>query len=87
MDKFTTKSIRCVTGATVHDIEYTRVLMKTETGIDNLFSEEPKFNRASVTNGHIRAIRQIIKDSKVMFDATWKVKLALETNYPQLSPL
>ncbi len=61
------------TGASRAQITYTQRLMKSDKGRRQLCADEPEYNRAAVTEGHIRAVRQILNSSGQLFDAAWKV--------------
>jgi hypothetical protein len=61
--------------------------MRSDKGREFLMSDEPGFKRASITEGHVRAIREVMRQAAFLFDAAWKLGVILAEKYPDLPKL
>ena len=87
MHKFTPRSVERTMQTSRSNIDYVRKLMRSDKGREYLMSEEPTFKRASITEGHVRAIREVMRQASFLFDAAWKLGEILAVKYPELPPL
>ena len=78
LNKFKVAEIRRATGATQGDVSYVKKLLSTVEGREKLMEDKPEWKRASVTMGHIRAVREIMTKSNSLHTSTRDIKVILD---------
>ena len=61
--------------------------MHSAQGRQHLLQAQPNFRRKPISEAHIRAVKAVMKSGGSLFDAAWKIKLAVEQTVPDLPSL